>query len=157
MTKKKMYGHWESLCGEILPEGMEGFIYLIYCKETKKFYIGKKNFYSTTRKAVAGKKRKQVIVKESDWMTYCSSSKYVKADIDKYGEDVFEFFIIQTYKTKAGLSYAEPNLLHKFDAMQKMLDGKTRLFYNANIPAVRFVPKEFYETAEKAITKLTKR
>lgn len=155
-SKKHNYGHWQSLCGEVDPSLHFGFIYLIYCKETKKFYIGKKQLVSVSRKFVPGKKRRQVTTKESDWLTYSSSSQYVKADIEKYGEDKFEFFIIQTYKTKAGLSYAEPNLMHKFDVMYKMLDPKTRLFYNANIPAVRFITKEFYEDAEKAISKVIK-
>lgn len=156
ITTYPKYGHWQSLCGAFDPADYFGFIYLIYCKATKRFYIGKKQFHSVSRKTVPGKKRKQVTVKESDWLTYQSSSQYVKADIKELGEKEFEFYIVQVYKTKAGMSYAEANLMHKQDVMYKMLDSKFRLYYNANIPAVRFVTKEFYDEPEKVIAKIVK-
>ncbi|XAO54270.1 GIY-YIG homing endonuclease [Yersinia phage vB_YenM_P778] len=156
IAKNIKYGHWTSLCGEIDSSQYFGFVYMVYCHETHRFYIGKKQFNSVSRKTVAGKKRKQVTVKESDWMKYQTSSQYVKEDIEKFGTDKFDFWILQAYKTKSGLSYAESNLMHKQDVMYRMLDSKYRLFYNANIAAVRFVTKEFYEEPNKLITKLIK-
>lgn len=150
------YGHWVSLCGAIDPTKLFGFIYLVYCKETGQYYIGKKQFNSVTKKKVAGKTRRKIVTKESDWKSYKSSSEYLKADIETYGMDSFDFYIVQTYNTKGGLVYAEANLQHKFDVMTKRIDSKLRLFYNANIAAIKFITKETYVDAEKSILKVMK-
>lgn len=56
-----------------VPEGAEGFIYLIsYLDGT--MYIGKKSMWSRRRKKVKGKIRKQLTVTESDWKKYRGSS-----------------------------------------------------------------------------------
>ena len=100
-----------------------------------KRYIGKKQYWSYRR----GKKTKQM-----DWPFYCGSSKWLHEDIKKYGKDNFEFKIIKNYKTRGGLTYAEANKLHKLDTLTKRLEGTDeRAFYNAQIPAVKFVPKEY--------------
>jgi hypothetical protein len=64
-----------------IPEGAEGFVYLITFKNGDK-YIGKKNFFSTRRVKVKGRKNRKVITKESNWKTYNSSSEVVKKRID---------------------------------------------------------------------------
>ncbi|QBP33112.1 GIY-YIG homing endonuclease [Shigella phage Silverhawkium] len=150
------YGHWVSLCGEIDPAKLFGFVYLVYCKKTGQYYIGKKQFNSITKKKVAGKTRRKVVTKESDWMVYQTSSEYIKKDIEAFGEKEFDFYIIQTYYTRGGLVYGEANLQHKFDVMTKRIDSKLRLFYNANIAAIKFLTKETYEEAEKRIQKIMK-
>lgn len=150
------YGHWISVCGEIDPSKYFGFIYLVHCKETGQFYIGKKQFNSITKKKVTGKVRKKTVVKESDWKTYATSSEYIKRDLEEFGQDSFEFFIVQTYHTRGGLSHGEANLQHKFDVMTKRIDTDNRLFYNANIAGVKFVTKETYIEAEQRIQKLVK-
>jgi hypothetical protein len=56
-----------------VPEGAEGFIYLIsYTDGTK--YLGKKSFWSRRRKKVVGKIRKTLVTTESDWRVYRGSS-----------------------------------------------------------------------------------
>ena len=152
----KKYGHWVSLCGDINPTGLTGFVYLVVNKKDKRFYIGKKNFFSVTKKRIVGKVRRKTCIKDSGWLSYKTSSEYVKADIESLGFENFEFFIIQTYKTKSGLSYAEANLQHKFDVMQKSVDSDLRVFYNANIAAVKFLVKEFYPEAEERIKQIMK-
>ena len=156
MTKTVQYGHWKSLVGAFVPLDWFGFLYLVYCKETKKFYIGKKQTISQSRVTVKGQKRKKIVVKESDWLTYCTSSTYIKADIKKYGEDAFEFYIVGLFKTKGGLKYAETNMLHKFDVNVKSVDSKERMFYNLAIDAVRFVVTETDPLLEKRIQKIIK-
>lgn len=62
-----------------VPEGAVGFIYEIRNFETEEWYIGKKSLYSTrTLPPLKGYKRKRKVTKQSDWLTYKSSSKIVK-------------------------------------------------------------------------------
>lgn len=156
MAKTVKYGHWTSLVGAFAPLDYFGFLYVVYCKETKKWYIGKKQTISVSRKKVPGKVRKQVITKESDWLTYCTSSEYIKKDMKLYGEDAFEFYIVGLYKTKSGLKYAETNMLHKFDANVKSSEKAERNFYNLAIDAVRFTVVEYDPELEKRIRKIMK-
>ncbi|MFM5883232.1 hypothetical protein, partial [Methanobrevibacter gottschalkii] len=81
------YGHWISLCGEVDPAKHFGFVYLVYCKKTGQYYLGKKQLNSVTKRKVAGKTRKKVVTKESDWMTYETSSEYIKKDIESFGKE----------------------------------------------------------------------
>nr|DAJ98569.1 MAG TPA: GIY-YIG nuclease superfamily protein [Caudoviricetes sp.] len=150
------YGHWISLCGEIDPAKYFGFVYLVYCKKTGQYYLGKKQFNNVSKKKVAGKTRRKVVTKESDWLTYQTSSEYIKKDIETFGKKEFDFYIVQPYYTRGGLVYGEANLQHKFDVMTKRIDSKLRLFYNANIAAIKFLTKETYEDAEKRIHKIMK-
>ena len=67
------------------PEGATGFVYRIDINNG--FYVGKKEFYAY-RKVPKGKKeldlqdgrasKKKLVVKESNWKNYCSSSDIVK-------------------------------------------------------------------------------
>lgn len=154
MDKLPRYGHWVSLCGEINPEKLFGFVYVVYNKAHNRFYIGKKQFFSVTKKKIVGKVRRKTCIKDSDWLRYLTSSEYVKKDIEELGKDNFEFFIIETYETKSGLVYAEANLQHKFDVMQKAVDSDVRKFYNANVAAIKFLVKEIKPVAAKRIKKL---
>jgi len=76
-----------------LPEDLDtgeyfGFIYTITNTITKRTYIGKKQLWSTTRRPpLKGKKRKRVVVKPSDYLTYHGSSEELKMDIAMNGTD----------------------------------------------------------------------
>lgn len=156
MPRTKQYGHWKSLVGEFNPTDYFGFIYLVYCRETKRYYIGKKQTVSQNRIKVKGSTRKKLVTKESDWITYTTSSDHIKKDLESFGKDKFDFYIVGLYKTKGGLRYAECNLLHKLDANIIRIDEDTRLFYNLAIDAIRFVPAEFDPDTEKRIRKIMK-
>lgn len=156
MARAEKYGHWISVVGEFKPLDFFGFIYLVYCKDTKRWYVGKKQTISQTRTKVAGSTRKKLTVKESDWMSYCTSSEHIKKDLQTYGKDSFDFYIVGLYKTKGGLRYAECNLLHKLDVSIHRLDKDHRLFYNLAIDAIRFVPSEFDPELEKRVRKIMK-
>lgn len=156
MPRVKQYGHWKSNVGEFTPTDYFGFLYLVYCKSTKRFYVGKKQTISQTKKKIPGSTRKKTTTKESDWLTYCTSSEYIKKDLEKYGEDNFDFHIVGLFKTRGGLRYAECNMLHKLDANVIRLDKDTRLFYNLAIDAIRFVPTEVDADLEKRIRKIMK-
>ena len=85
-----------------------GFVYEIYDKEAKMYYIGKKKFWSkVTRPPLKGKKRKRRSLKESDWKTYCGSSETVKELVEENGLDHFDREILYLCKSKGELNYME--------------------------------------------------
>ena len=90
------------------PDDIEGFVYVITDTRNDKKYVGKKRFWSVTRKPpLKGKKRKRVIRKESDWMKYYGSSDLVNQLLVEHGEDNFRREIIHLCKTKGEMSYLE--------------------------------------------------
>lgn len=92
---------------EINISKLKGFTYLITNLVDGRRYIGMKNFYS---------KRKGV-VSESDWRNYCSSSKYLKADIEKLGKAAFRFEILELFTNKAKLKKSESDFILKYNCV----------------------------------------
>lgn len=150
--------HWFSFVGDFTIDGHEGFIYFINNLLTGQQYIGKKNFYSTSRQKVVGSTRRKVTKKESNWKEYTSSSKYVNEDIAKYGKDNFEFFIIDIYNTKGGLTNAEAYFHHFFEVLTRRFPNGERVFYNRCIAAIKFIPNEIVtDEARKKMSIASKR
>ena len=90
------------------PDDIEGFVYVITDKRNDKKYVGKKKFWSVTRKPpLKGKTRKRVVRKESDWIKYYGSSELVNQLLVEHGEDNFHREIIHLCKTKGEMSYLE--------------------------------------------------
>jgi hypothetical protein len=90
------------------PDDIEGFVYVITDRRNDKKYVGKKKFWSVTRKPpLKGKTRKRVVRKESDWMKYYGSSELVNQLLVEHGEDNFHREIIHLCKTKGEMSYLE--------------------------------------------------
>lgn len=97
-SKKKLdNGHW-SFTEQLDYENAFGFVYLIVNKKTKQKYLGKKIFRGN------GKSNRG---RQSNWRTYTSSSKDVNALIEELGIDAFDFYIVEQYYTRGGLSWAE--------------------------------------------------
>lgn len=146
--------HWRAFneLGNI--SDLFGFIYLIHNKVSGQYYIGKKQFWSERHVAVKGRKNRKKVLSPSKWEKYTGSCTYLNDDIEKQGKDTFEFYIIDVFKTRGGLYYAEANLQHKFDVMYLKLDDKLRLFYNGNIAAVKFIPREYSKVAYKRIKQI---
>ena len=70
-----------------IPEGIEGFVYLITNITTQQKYVGKKLArFKTTKPPLKGKKNKRRGYKESDWKTYWGSSDRLNADVQTLGE-----------------------------------------------------------------------
>jgi hypothetical protein len=109
-----------------------GFVYFIENKLNGKKYIGKKQYFSYS----GGKK-----YKESDWKKYTSSSKHLNADIESFGSDNFYFEILFECKTRGDLTYAESNLQHKNNVLTERNQLGERIWYNASIAAIKFIPK----------------
>lgn len=100
-----------------LPEGAYGFIYKITNLATGKWYVGKKNLYSTRniklgKRALAAREdkrasKKKVVVKESDWKSYYGSEPVLLQDIQQDGYDVFSRDILHVCYAKGSLTYQE--------------------------------------------------
>ena len=105
-------GHWKFTEGVDLKADAFGFIYLITrlnaLEGEKRYYVGKKQMiFKVRKKALKGKKRVRLSTKESDWKVYCGSCKELKDDIEKHGEDQFDFSIIRMCNSKSSLAYEE--------------------------------------------------
>lgn len=118
------------------PKKYFGFTYLITNLTNGRMYVGKKQYHQY-------KKKGRVQYAPSDWAFYQSSSKYVKEDIKLCGEEAFEFRILKNYNTRGGLVYGEANTQHKRDVLVKRLNEDLRLYYNAQIAGIKFIPKEY--------------
>jgi hypothetical protein len=98
-------GHWK-FDGVMNPPGEKfiGFIYAMRNRADGKLYIGKKLY------AGMGKLNKG---EESNWKYYVSSNKHIDAVARLLRtnnlpmDSVFDFFCLEQYKTKGGLSFAE--------------------------------------------------
>jgi len=101
-------GHWLLSEDIAINESTFGFIYEITNTVTNKKYIGKKQCQSKIkRQPLKGKKNKRILIKESDWKTYTSSSQELNDDIIKLGKDKFIFKIIKVCQSKWELAYFE--------------------------------------------------
>ena len=98
--------HWSGISLDFIPIEHEGFIYEVYYLG-KLIYVGKKSFWSNVSIAVPGKKRKQKVVKESNWQTYTGSSIDLNKAIRKLGKEKFIFKVVYLAKTKIDLTYYE--------------------------------------------------
>ena len=107
--------HWlyENKIVKEAPDNFFGFVYLITNLKNGKKYIGRKYFGTSRRVKVAGKKRRKVIRKDSNWREYTGSSKTLLADIDKIGKKNFKFNILAYGKTKGEVNYIEENIHHR--------------------------------------------
>lgn len=133
LSKDEM-GHWVSKL-PINPSEYFGFLYCIHNIPTGQYYWGKKQFFH------GGKRGSKTKGKEMTWRTYTGSSNQLKEDIAIYGHNNFKFEIVDVYKTKGGLYYAEAYCQMVSECMTKMHNNKPR-FYNRQIAAIRFIPKE---------------
>jgi len=129
--KIKVETKWTNVPDDI--SNYKGFLYLITNTETKQKYIGIKLFWSTTKKKIVGRKNKKIVVKESDWKYYESSSTNVKSQIKKYGKDKFIFDIIECFDNKSKLNYAEMEYQVKHDVLTKQLPTGEFEYLNENI------------------------
>lgn len=85
-----------------------GFVYIITEKNTDMKYIGKKLFWSTRKlKPLAGKKRKRIVVKESDWQSYYGSSEELKLLVEENSGDNYHREILHLCTGKGEMSYLE--------------------------------------------------
>jgi hypothetical protein len=134
------YGHWK-VWGEFDIDDFFGFVYRIVDKRNGKEYLGKKQFFSTTRKPpLKGKKRRRVCRKQSDWKTYTGSSKYLNEEIAQAGKENFEFYILSLHTSKASLHYTEIETQILEDVLRAKLPNGEPKYYNRAIAHIKFIP-----------------
>ena len=130
-----------------MPEGTVGFIYKITHIKSGKFYIGKKQLYSTVTKKLTKKEileqkgpgrksTKKQVISESNWLVYTGSSKKLNKVIEEEGRDKFKFEIISFCSTKRQLTYREV----KFQILNECLE-KPEATFNENILG-KFFPED---------------
>ena len=142
MTTSESKGHWKYPYKIDIHE-FYGFVYLIRNKETNMMYIGKKFFKG------AGAKNKGV---ESNWKYYTSSSKAINEDIAKNGKSHYEFFILDLYKTRGGVSWAET-----WTQCVVEIPSNNHIWYNRFIDKVSWKSSEHITSRHKArLKKLVK-
>jgi|TARA_B110000503_G_C7028768_1_gene363058 hypothetical protein len=111
-----------------LPEGCEGFVYLITNLTNDKKYIGKKLArFKKTKPPLKGKKNKRRSTVESDWREYWGSSDRLNEDVALLGTHNFTREMLYYCTSKAELSYLEAR--EQFD--RKVLE--TDEYYNGII------------------------
>ena len=114
------------------PEHNYGFVYRITNNINGKQYIGRKFYHRYSRRKKVG---------ESNWRYYTGSCKPLNEDIEKHGKDNFTFEIIMDYKYRGNVIYYEANLQHKYDVLTAKDSCGNRLWYNGNIGAIKFIPR----------------
>ena len=111
-----------------LPEGCEGFVYLITNLTNDKKYIGKKLArFKKTKPPLKGKKNKRRSTVESDWRDYWGSSDRLNEDVALLGPSNFTREILYYCTSRSELSYLEAR--EQFD--RKVLE--TDEYYNGII------------------------
>lgn len=138
-------GHW---CYPIEFDVNEwfGFVYRIINNQTNQHYIGKKQFHSTSRKRIVGRKNRKVVTKESNWKEYTSSSEYVNEDILVFGKASFTFLIESLHATKSSLHYAEVEAQIFEDVLRSTNEDGSKKFYNKAVGAIKFIPPHIDDT-----------
>ena len=100
-------------------------------------YIGKKQIVKKTKRPpLKGKKRKRIIVGESDWKTYTGSSDRLNADIKKIGKNKFKFEIIRSCGTKSELAYMET--FYQFQSEALLREDYYNGILNVRLGRVKF-------------------
>lgn len=135
-------GHW-IYPKEFDPNEWVGFIYHIRNMTNDRRYIGKKFFFSTTRKKIKGRINRKKVIKESTWKKYTSSSKELNSDLIILGKDKFQFAILSLHESKGSLAYAETEAIIKYNAIRSRFEDGTKEFYNGICPPVKFSVKDY--------------
>lgn len=133
MSKKKVLTKWLGLPRNFKIEEYEGFVYQIVNTLTDTKYIGRKYFWSITKRKVKGKKNRKITKKESDWKYYESSCLELKEDIKKYGKKNFKFRILSLHKTRGQTNYEEVKQQFIKDVLYSKLENGEYEYYNMNI------------------------
>lgn len=132
-----------------LPEGIEGFVYLITNLDNNRKYVGKKLArFKTTKPPLKGKRNKRRGYKESDWRTYWGSSEHLIADVERLGEDMFKREILHYCPSRGALSYMEAK--EQFDRRVLETDEYYNGIINVRIGSSK-VLTEYLETTRKKL------
>lgn len=115
--------HYNNQVLETIPEGMEGFVYLIENLTNNKKYIGKKTFWQRRKDPKTGRRKKT----ESNWRSYQGSCDSLIEDIKELGISSFKKTILYLCPHKKSMSYFETSEQFKRDVIM------SEDYYNTNI------------------------
>ena len=151
MQEKEDIGHW-TFGKDFNPEDWIGFIYQITHISTGRSYIGKKFFWSTTRKVIVGRKNRKKIIKPSNWKKYTGSSTWLNSEINLHGMDQFKFEILSLHESRGTLALREVELLVSNNVLRAKAADGTKLYFNGLIPPIKFTPGD--ETEREKLFKV---
>ncbi|WWT39518.1 GIY-YIG_SF superfamily protein [Microcystis phage Mel-JY01] len=144
----------------------ESFVYLIINKLNNRKYIGRKFTKKRNKKKISETSlRRRIVITDSDWKYYKSSCDELKRDIEKFGEDNFEFIVLKWCKKRIEAIYLEVEYQVKNDVLTKKFQDGMYEYYNTNIMSKFYRPKDDkeYDTigkdkilTEKYISKILK-
>ena len=120
-------------------------MYCITNTVTKRKYIGRKYFWQNESSRSDGtNKRRRRVTSESDWKKYYGSSEELKADIKKYGKEIFSREILSLHETKGTCNYEETKQLFLNNVLTEkyVLDSGDPAYYNSNILG-RYMRKDY--------------
>lgn len=124
-----------------LPKDIHSFIYIITNLENGMKYIGKKQLILSSRVKctkkeliVNARKKKKIVVKESDWKNYYGSNLILKNLVKDLGISKFHREIIHICYSKKQATYYEMKYLFKYEVLEN-----PNLYYNGNIMGKLFV------------------
>ena len=138
---------------EEIPEGIQGFVYMITNTKNGMKYIGKKNFWLTKTRQIKGKKKKYKT--ESDWKEYYGSNDELKNLVaETEDKNIFHREILIMCRTKSEMSYFETKMLFDHDVLLY-----PSLYYNrwlsAKITSIHMSKLAKEKEAEKATMFIT--
>jgi len=112
----------EKIIDEV-PNGMEGFVYLITNLENGKKYIGKKTFWERRKDKKTGRRKKKI----SNWLDYFGSCDELIEDVKLLGKDKFLREILYLCPHKKSMSFYETMEQFKRDVILR------EDYYNTNV------------------------
>jgi hypothetical protein len=133
-----------------VPDGMEGFVYLIENNTNNKKYIGKKNFWERRKDPRTGRRKK----KESSWRTYYGSCDELIKDVKELGKENFKRYILYICPHKKSMSYYETyeqfkrNVIMREDYYNTNVEGK---FFSSEKDNIYSIVKSSTLLVEKAL------
>jgi thiol-disulfide isomerase/thioredoxin len=125
---------------DTVPDGMEGFVYLIENLTNNRKYIGKKTFWERRKDQKTGRRKK----KESNWQSYCGSCDELIEDYKQLGSVNFKKTILYLCPHKKSMSYFETLEQFKRDVIMR------EDYYNTNVEG-KFFSSEKENIYEKVI------
>jgi hypothetical protein len=140
-------GHWSYSGQNVDMSKCFGFVYLAINKTKNKFYIGKKQLWTY-------KKNTHVKTGKAPWRAYDTSSSHVKADI-KEGDKI-EFHMLGVFTTRAWCNYTEAWLQMVLQCITDRDSSGERRWYNNQVAAIRFIPKQDDNQHEVMLKSLAK-
>ena len=113
---------------DALPEGTEGFVYLITNLVSGRMYVGKKLAqFKKSRPPLKGKINRRRSRVESDWRDYWGSNEHLLQDVQQQGADQFTREILYICRSRGAMAYLEAR--EQFE--RKVLE--TDAYYNGII------------------------